>query len=71
MARAVRINCKDKDWPTLLKNNLQEGLEVDLINFDYSLDGHICELLAVTHNRRFELDSKNSAGFFKKRKPDA
>jgi hypothetical protein len=56
----------DKDWKMLLKKNLQDGDQVDLINFDYTLDGRFCEMLAVSHSMRFTIHPENKAGFFKK-----
>jgi hypothetical protein len=66
MSTPTRINCIAPDWRNVLKTNLQEGLEVELINFDYTLNGQFCEMLAMAHRMRLELDVKNKAGFFKK-----
>jgi hypothetical protein len=64
--RTVRIDCVDKDWKMLLKKNLQDGDEVDLIDFDYTLDGPFCEMLAIAHSMRFTIRPESKAGFFKK-----
>jgi hypothetical protein len=31
----IVISCKASDWKNALKVNLQDGIEADLINFDY------------------------------------
>jgi hypothetical protein len=61
----IIVSCKASDWKNVLKVNLQDGIEADLTNFDYTIDGHFCELLAVAHSMRFKLDAKNSTGFFR------
>ena len=61
----IIISCKASDWKNVLKVNLQEGIEADLTSFDYTVDGHFCELLAVSHSMRFKLDAKNNTGFFR------
>jgi hypothetical protein len=60
------IDCTKNDWKSLLKRNLQEGIEVTLENFDYTADGQHCELLALSHSMTFRLDAKNKAGAFRK-----
>jgi hypothetical protein len=62
----TKINCLDKDWKAVLKLNLQEQRDVDLTDFDYTVDGQFCELLALAHSARFQLDARNKAGAFKK-----
>lgn len=62
--KKVVIDCKSTAWRTLLKTHLQEGREVDLKNFDYTVDGQFCELLTVSHARTFKLDAKHSVGHF-------
>jgi hypothetical protein len=62
----IVISCKASDWKNALKVNLQDGIEADLTNFDYTVDGHFCELLAVAHSMRLKLDAKNNTGFFRK-----
>ena len=51
----------------MLKVKLQEGVEVDLTNFDYTTDGELCEMLALAHGMTFRLEAKHQTGFFKKR----
>jgi len=62
----IVINCKASDWKNVLKVNLQDGREADLTNFDYTIDGHFCELLAVSHSMRLQLDAKNNTGLFRR-----
>jgi hypothetical protein len=50
----------------VLKVNLQDGKEADLTNFDYTIDGHFCELIAVSHSMRLQLDAKNNTGLFRR-----
>jgi hypothetical protein len=63
----VKISCAEPDWRNVLKTDLQDGLDVDLTNFDYTLDGQFCELLAMSHSMQFKLDARNGAGFFRKK----
>ena len=65
--RPLTIDCSDENWKSLLKRNLQEGIEVTLGNFDYAVDGQFCELLALSHSMSFRLDVRNHAGRFRKR----
>jgi hypothetical protein len=53
----------------LLKRNLQEGVEVDLLNVDYSVDGLFCEMLAISHSMTLRLDVRNRVGKFRKPPP--
>jgi len=62
----IIISCKASDWKNVLKVNLQDGIEADLIDFDYTLDGHFCELLAAAHSMRFKLDAQNNTGSFRR-----
>ncbi len=64
---AVEIDCKEDHWKALLKEELQDGQEVTLSNFDYTANGTFCELLSVSHGVSFRIDYKNSIGFFRKR----
>ena len=64
----VEIDCRDKDWKSHLKLNLQEGNGVALIHFDYIPDGEFCEMLALLHSCNFKLHARNGAGSIKKRK---
>jgi hypothetical protein len=65
--RPLKINCAEKDWKTLLKRNLQDGIEVDLENFDYTSEGQFCEMLAISHSMGLRLDVRNKCGQFRKR----
>jgi hypothetical protein len=65
--KPLKINCGDENWKSLLKRNLQDGIEVTLENFAYTTDGQFCELLALAHSMNFRLDARNSAGHFTKR----
>ena len=69
--KPLTIDCADKNWKSLLKRNLQEGIKVTLGNFDYTVDGQFCELLALSHCMSFRLDARNHAGRFRKRPPAA
>jgi hypothetical protein len=40
-------------------------MELDLINFDYTVDGSFVEMLALAHSMRFVLDAKHNVGFFR------
>jgi hypothetical protein len=64
--RHVRINCAQDNWKNILKNAVEDGVEAELINFDYSANGRICELLVMTHALHFVFDPKAHAGFLKK-----
>jgi hypothetical protein len=63
----IIISCKACDWKNVLKVNLQEGIEADLTDLDYTVDGHFCELIAASHPMRLKLDVRNHAGFFRLR----
>jgi hypothetical protein len=65
--KPLKIDCADENWKSLLKRNLQEGIEVTLDNFSYTADGQFCELLAISHSMSFRLDVRNKAGHFTKR----
>lgn len=67
---SIIISCKAPDWRDVLKVNLQDGVEVDLTNFDYTTDGQLCEMLALAHGMNFRLDAKHQSGFFKRREVD-
>jgi hypothetical protein len=60
--KPLNNDCAEKDWRTLLKRNLQDGIEVTLDNFDYSIDGQFCEILAISHALTFRLDIRNKGG---------
>jgi hypothetical protein len=61
------IDCSNAGWKPFLKNSLQEGRDVDLGNFDYTVDGQFCELLALSSGMVFSLDVNRKAGFFRKK----
>ena len=63
----VKIDCREKGWKTTVKIHLQEGNDVDLDHFDYTVDGQFCEMLAISHSYNFKLDAKGGAGSFKKK----
>lgn len=63
----VSINCANREWKPFLKQSLQERREVDLLNFDYTVDGQFCEMLALSHHVIFTLDVKRNIGFFRKK----
>jgi len=52
--RPLKIDCAEANRKVLLKRNLQEGIEVDLENLDYAVDGVLCEILAMSHSMRPE-----------------
>ena len=64
----VIINCLASDWRNVAASALRDGIEVDLVKFDYLLDVEDCKILAVTYSMDFRFDSKTSVGFFRKRK---
>ena len=37
--RPLKMDCAQANWKVLVKQNLQEGIEVDLDNLDYAVDG--------------------------------
>jgi len=67
--RPIEIDCAEKNWETLLKRNLQEGIEIDLLGLDDSADGLFCEVLAGSHSMTLRLDVRNSVGKFRKPPP--
>ncbi len=69
--KPLNIDFAEKDWRTLLKRNLQDGIEVTLESFDYSADGQLCEILAISHSMTFRLDVRNKTGKFRKRSAEA
>jgi len=64
----VIINCLASEWRNVAASALRDGIEVDLVKFDYLLDVEDCKILAVTYTMDFRFDPKTSAGFFRKRK---
>jgi hypothetical protein len=65
--KPVVIDCTNSEWKPFLKHSLQVGRDVDMSNFDYTVDGQFCELLASTHGEVFRLDLNRKAGVFRKR----
>jgi hypothetical protein len=63
--KPLEINLTELDWTTLLKRNIQEGIPVDLDNFDYKVDGQFCESVAIAHGMQLRLDSKHKLGLFR------
>jgi hypothetical protein len=45
--RPLKIEGTEANWKVLLRRNFQEGIEVDLSNLDYNVDGQFCEILAM------------------------
>ena len=63
------IDCAHTDWKEALHSHLYNGIEADLINFQYTLHGEACELLAQAFAMEFQLDrdpSTNAAHFRKR-----
>jgi hypothetical protein len=61
MQKRVVIDCRAFDWKTSVEARLEAGVEVDLIHFNFSLDGRVCIELA----KRFGVEFRPS------RNPDA
>lgn len=64
--RPLKIDCAEANRKVLLKRNLQEGIEVDLENLDYAVDGVLCEILAMSHSMTLPYNARNKAWLFKK-----
>jgi hypothetical protein len=64
--KPIIIDCAEANWKVLLKRNLQEGVEVDLGNFDYDVDGVFCEILAMAHSMTLRYNSRTKSWLFKK-----
>lgn len=64
--RPLRIDCAEENWKVLLKRNLQEGIEVDLDNLDYNVDGVLCEVLAMAHSMTLRYSARSKSWLFKK-----
>jgi hypothetical protein len=64
--RPLKIDCGSADWKKLLKRNLQEGIEVELLGLDYEADGLLCEILAISHSMTFRLDFRKKSAIFRK-----
>ena len=64
--RPLSIDCADANWKVLLKRNLQSGIEVDLENLDYNVDGVLCEVLAMAHSMTLRYNARTKSWVFKK-----
>ena len=64
--KPLNLDCRNKDWKTLLKRNLQDGIEVTLDNCDYATEGQFLEVLAISHSMSFRLDVRKKTGSFRK-----
>jgi hypothetical protein len=64
-AKPTVVNCSTLRWREALKSELQAGVEVDLINFDYTADGQIVEMLAISHSLNFSLKAAERRGAFR------
>ncbi len=67
----VRLDCANQNWKRILERFLQDGVEVDLHDFDYTTDGQACERLAVVYSMTMQLDARNRVATFKKKVPAA
>ncbi len=65
--KPVAIDYANAGWKPFLKDSLQEGRDVNLSNFDYTIDGQFCEMLALAHDKVFTLDFQHNAGMFRKK----
>ena len=65
--KPVQIDCSNSGWKPFLKHSLQDGHDVDLKNFDYTIDGQFCEMLAMAHSVMFNLYASHNSGSFRKR----
>jgi hypothetical protein len=63
------INCNYSDWREALHSHLFNGIEVDLLDFDYARHGESCELLAQAFVLDFSLgrDPKGGTAHFRKK----
>ncbi len=64
--RPLKIECANPNWKILLKTNLQEGIEVDLLDLDYLTDWQFCETVAIAHSMTLRLDTRQKMGKFRK-----
>jgi hypothetical protein len=61
------ISCVEPDWQNVAASNLKEGIEVDLVKFNYSFDVEDCKKLAVANGMTFSFKPETEFGFFRKR----
>jgi len=64
----IITSCLASDWRNVTASALRDGIEVDLVKFNFLFDVEDCKMLAVTYSMDFRFDPKTSAGFFTKRK---
>jgi len=64
--KPLRIDCAEEDWKVLLKRNLQDGIEADLDNLDYNVDGVFCEIVAMAHSMTLRYSARTKSWLFKK-----
>ena len=50
-----------------MREAIQNGKDAELVNFDYTTDGQVCETLAISHGMHFVVNPQAHAGFFRKR----
>ena len=67
--RPLKIECANPNWKIILKTNLQEGIEVDLLELDYLADWQFCETVAISHSMTLRLDTRKKTGKFRKNGP--
>ncbi len=62
------INCHDAGWNLMLYSTLDNGLEIDLVDFDKRVHGQSCELLARAFALNFSLngDSQAKTAYFRR-----
>ena len=68
MKAPVRISCNEPDWQNVARQNLKDGIEVDLINFNADYDTELCKEMAKEYSMVFRVDAQHRAGFFEKPK---
>jgi hypothetical protein len=61
VANRPKINCQDAEWSFVLYSTLQNGIEVDLINFDNALHGDSCKSLARAFDLSFSMNGDSQA----------
>lgn len=52
MPKRIKIDCRDYDWQQRLESHLKAEGEVDLVNFNLSLDGPLCDNIL----KRYKVD---------------
>ena len=69
--RPLKIDCSKKNWKALLKRNLQDGIEVNLLDLNYSMDAPFCEMLAMADSTSVRLDTRDRIAKLRKPPPAA